>query len=93
VTVRVSMQFGVVIRRAALDERGIDRQAVLAAMEAKRPLGESPDLITFGPHFGQEALDEFMRRLEALGLEHVTDFFETVMDVPDWLELSALLKG
>ncbi len=41
--------------------------------------------MTFGPFFGGEALTEMHKRLSALGLVYVDDFFELVMDHPGWL--------
>ncbi len=72
--VRVSTDFGIVIRRAALGLHGVGTDQLTAVMESP-PLDESDELLSFGPHFGVEAADEFGRRLQALGLVFVEDYF------------------
>ncbi len=85
------LSFGIVVRRAALAERGLDMTLVLRAMNEK-PLDADTQLLSFGPHFGREACDEYIRRLQELGLSYVDDFFELAWDHPDWLDFSARLK-
>lgn len=87
---RIASDYGIVIRKAALPAKGIKRRAVLAAMEGE-PLDESDNLFSFGPHFGGEAADKFMKRLEALGLEFYDDFFVLQGDFPHWCSFSAAL--
>lgn len=60
-------------------------------MEAAAPLDVSEDLISFGPHFGSEAATEFVRRLEALGLVNIDDFFLFTGDFPEWCGFTASL--
>jgi len=81
--VKISADFGIILRRAALSERNVARERVIIAMEDE-PLAESMDLLSFGPHFGGEAADEFVRRLQALGLELFDDFFVFQGDFPTW---------
>jgi hypothetical protein len=90
--VRVSADYGVVVRKAALAERGVSMQQLLDAMEAGQPLDESADLVSFGPHFGSEASDELSRRLRALGLEYVDDFFVFAGEFPNWCRFGAALE-
>lgn len=62
----------------------MNHQQLLEAMEAEVPLDANEDLISFGPHFGEEAANEFVRRLESLGLVHIDDFFVFCGDFPSW---------
>jgi hypothetical protein len=56
-------------------------------------LDANEDILSFGPHFGQEAVDEGVRRLEALGLSYVEDFFVFIADLPDWCRLGVALRS
>ena len=87
--IEVTFSHGLVIQRSALDAHGITRAQVLEALEAGCPLAENEDLMSFGPSFGQEACDEFVRRLESLGLVYFDDFFDLPLSHPDWLKFSA----
>jgi len=87
---QISSDYGIVIRRAPLREKRIQRSALVAAMESD-PLDENADLLSFGPHFGGEAAEEFMRRLEGLGLEFYDDFFIFQGDFPTWCSFSGSL--
>jgi hypothetical protein len=49
--------------------------------------------VSFGPHFGGEAADEFTRRLRALGLEYVDDFFVFAAELPKWCRFPAALEA
>ncbi|CCD97678.1 hypothetical protein [Bradyrhizobium sp. STM 3809] len=86
--VAVTAEYGIVIRRHALTERGVPYQAVLAAVEADKPFGADQELLTFGPSFGREALEALTQRLTALGLVYFDDFFQFASDVPVWCELA-----
>lgn len=88
-SISVTLNFGIVVRREALHERQVALADLLAALETPQPLAEDADLIAFGPFFGPEACSELVRRLVALGLRHVDDFAELVMDHPDWLRFRA----
>jgi hypothetical protein len=90
--VQLSSEYGIVVRRSALDAGGVSREALLRAMEASRPLDEDETLVSFGPHFGEEAAAEFTRRLESLGLVYVDDFFVFSGDFPVWCRFGASLK-
>lgn len=91
-SIRVTQRCGFVLRRDALRERGIPLAAVLAALEAGAPLDESEDLISFGPIF-PDSLDELHGRLVDVGLVYVDDFFELIMDYPDWLAFRVEFVG
>jgi hypothetical protein len=87
--INVTAEFGLIVRRRALLERNVPLEKVLAAVEAGRPLDCNDDLISFGPGFGQEALDEFSRRLIELGLVYFDDFFEFAVPCPSWCRFQA----
>jgi hypothetical protein len=61
-------------------------------MEAQRPMDEDQELLSFGPHFGEEASDEFIRRLKHAGLEYVDDFFVLSTEAPEWCGLECFLN-
>jgi len=82
--VNLTSEFGLVVRRAALQQRGVSYAKLLELMEAEKPLDASEELVSFGPHFGSEAAAEFVRRLEAAGMINVEDFFVFVGDFPEW---------
>jgi hypothetical protein len=92
-SISVSTQGGIVVRKAALVEKQISEAALLEAMEARQPDSANEQLLAFGPSFGEEAMNEFDRRLRALGLEYVDDFFFLNIDVPGWCALRAELTG
>ena len=83
-TVRVSTHFGIVIRRRALARLNVDEVKLLSVMEAEAVYDADAELISVGPHFGQEAADEIVRRLMNIGLEYAEDFFQAPIEVPDW---------
>ena len=87
-SVRLSSHFGIVIRKESLARAAIPSDRLLQAMEAAAPIDEDSTLVSFGPHFGQEAADEFGRRLALLGLKYPDDFFVIDFLVPEWLSLS-----
>ncbi len=87
-SIRVSPHFGIVIRKRALARLNIDESKLLSLMEAKAAYDADPELISFGPHFGEEAAEEFVRRLKGAGLEYPKDFFQAPSDVPEWCGMS-----
>lgn len=90
-SVRVSVHFGIVIRKRALSRLAIHREDVHLLMQASEPYDEDTELISFGPHLGEEASDEFIRRLKHAGLEYVDDFFVFSGDVPEWCGISCFV--
>ncbi|KMT54824.1 hypothetical protein [Pseudomonas fildesensis] len=78
------VECGIVIRRQALLSKFIDIDRLSAVLEFDAPLDMSADLISFGPCFGGEATDELTRRLEAVGLQYVDDFFVFSGEFPMW---------
>jgi len=92
-TIQVTGEYGIIIRRAALTERNVAWANVLGALETSEPLDSSETLISFGPHFGPEALDEFVRRLTSLGLVYFDDFIQFSGDWPGWCKFMAYSPG
>jgi hypothetical protein len=90
-SVRVSPHFGIVVRRRALARLNIDETKLLSLMETEAAYDADPELISFGPHFGEEAAEEFVRRLKNLGLEYAEDFFQVSSEVPDWCGMSCFV--
>lgn len=83
-SVIVTGEFGLIVRRNALVERQIDLRDVFTAMEVEAWLDGSDDLLSFGPHFGREALNTIVSRLIKLGFVYFDDFFEFYCDYPPW---------
>ena len=88
-SIPVTFQHGIVIRQAALAAHGLTRGDLLRVFETGHPLGENDGLISFGPSFGPEACNEFISRLQGLGLIYVDDFFDLALDHPEWLNFQA----
>lgn len=86
--VKVSFEFGIVLRKSALAEKSVSRTDILKVFDTTEPLGESEGLLTFGPHFGVEAVQNFTQKLEGLGLKYWDDYFEAVFDHPEWCSFS-----
>lgn len=90
-SVRISPHFGIVVRRRALARLNLEETTILSLMETEAPYDADPELMSFGPHFGEEAAEEFVRRLKAAGLEYAEDFFQAAIDVPDWCGMTCFL--
>ncbi|MGJ7495944.1 hypothetical protein ACSFA8_12755 [Variovorax sp. RT4R15] len=86
--VKITGEYAVVLRRAAIAERSIEINAVLSAMEVNEISHQSPTFIAFSPIFGQEALQELSDRLVNLGLIYFDDFFEYAGTVPSWCQVA-----
>jgi hypothetical protein len=87
-SVAVTAENGIVIRRRALAERNVSYRALLTVFEIDQPFGVNEKLVTFGPSFGQEALEALTQKLIALGLIYFDDFFEFVGVFPRWCKFS-----
>jgi hypothetical protein len=83
-SVVVTSEFGLIVRRKALVERGVDLRDLFISMEVGERFDASGDLLSFGPHFGREATDAMISRLTKLGLVYFDDFFEFCGDYPPW---------
>jgi hypothetical protein len=82
--VLATSEFGVVVRREALSSLKTTEAQLFFAMESNNPIGESDQILSFGPHFGEEAAKEFSKRLESIGLSYYDDFFVFFGDYPEW---------
>jgi hypothetical protein len=82
--IRATSEFGIVVRLASLEERGLSFDKLLMALEISAPFDGNEQIASFGPHFGQQALDTFVRRLSELGMRYFDDFFEFSGDFPKW---------
>jgi hypothetical protein len=87
--IRITAEFGIVLRLASLDERGVSLDRILRALEVSAPFDGNSEIASFGPSFGQEALDVFLHRLSDLGLQYFDDFFEFSGDFPKWCIFTA----
>jgi hypothetical protein len=90
--VHVTAHYGILIRKTALARIGIDRARLLSILEATDALDEDDVLVSFGPHFGGEAADEFVRRLKTEGLEYADDFFVFPTEIPEWCGVSCYVS-
>lgn len=81
---RVSSDFGIVIRREILEGKKLDLSPVLEEFHFDQYFDESTDFISLGPFFGSDAADDCMRSLERLGLSYIDDFFIFSGDFPQW---------
>ncbi|MBN3750846.1 hypothetical protein G3N96_36410 [Burkholderia sp. Se-20373] len=81
---KVSRDFGIVVRRDALAAKNVDLSTVMVEFNFQKYFDESDSLISLGPLFGGDAADECTRSLERLGLTYIDDFFVFEGFVPDW---------
>jgi hypothetical protein len=65
---KVSKDFGIVVRRAALAAKDVDLSAIMAEFNFQTYFDESDSLISLGPFFGGDAADD-MRSLERGGFK------------------------
>jgi hypothetical protein len=91
--VKITSEFGVIIRKKSLAEKNISLDKLKEAAENATPMSEDEELISYGPHFGPEAMDNFGKKLNEIGLEYIDDFFNFYGDFPDWAEFSVALKS
>ena len=88
-SIAVTGYHGIVLRKDALQDKRIAVEDVLHVLEAETPFDEDDELISFAPSFGEEAMHEFMRRLDALGLDYFNDYCTISADIPSWCALRA----
>lgn len=81
---KVSRDFGIVVRRAALAAKNVDLSTVIVEFNFRTYFDESDSLVSLGPFFGGDAADDCSRSLERLGLTYIDDFFIFEGFVPDW---------
>ena len=82
--VKVTPEYGLIVRRDALREQGVSFDALLAAMDAQNPMDMNDHLISFGPLLEDGAFEDVIQSLRALGLEYYNDFVEFVGAYPKW---------
>lgn len=90
--VKVTFEYGLVIRRSASSEKGISSKQLENVFEGNKALDLNENILSYGPHFGQDVMMYYFRRLESIGLVHVEDFFELEYDHPEWLQFYADMK-
>ncbi|KVO32873.1 hypothetical protein WL30_09260 [Burkholderia ubonensis] len=81
---KISRDFGIVVRRAALAAKDVDLSTVMVEFNFRKYFDESDNFISLGPFFGGDAADECTKSLERLGLTYIDDFFVFEGFVPDW---------
>lgn len=86
---KISRDFGIVVRRATLAEKAVDLSAVLCEFNFADCFDESDRLVSLGPFFGGDVADACMRSLERLGLVYFDDFFIVEQTYPGWCEVEA----
>ncbi len=81
---RVSSDFGIVIRKKVIVEKNVDLSTVLAEFNFDKYFDQSESFLSLGPFFGGDASEDCMRLLEKLGLIYIDDFFIFTGDFPGW---------
>ena len=90
--IKIHSDFGIILRKSAIAKRGISKEKITEAFEQNKPLDENDSIVSYGPHFGEEAMEEFGKRLSKLGLEYLDDFFYFKGDFPEWAAFYVALK-
>ena len=88
---KISKDFGIIIRRDSLRSKSIDITPVMTEFNLNGYFDETIDLISLGPFFGGDAADECLKSLEKLGLGYIDDFFIFTQYMPDWCEVEAYI--
>lgn len=86
-------EFGLVLRKGSLLEKGISHSALAETMRDIDVLGENGDIISCGPIFGEGALQEIISRLSSVGLEYFDDYFDLNFPMPNWVKLGVSSTG
>jgi hypothetical protein len=81
---KVSKDFGIVIRRDALVQKSIDLSSVMREFNFSKNYDDSPEFVSLGPFYGGDNADDCMRSLEGKGLAYIDDFFILEGYFPDW---------
>lgn len=81
---KVSKDFGIVIRRNAAIEKSVDLGVVMTEFHFEDVYDKNSDFVSLGPFFGGDAADSCMKFLEQLGLVYLDDFFIMEGYFPDW---------
>ena len=86
---KISKDFGIVIRRQALRSKSIDIAPVKTEFHLNDYFDETNDLISLGSFSNGDASDECLKSLEKLALFYNDDFFILTQYIPDWCEVDA----
>lgn len=81
---KISKDFGIIVRRKAIDQKSIDLILVMKEFHFEKYFDESADFISLGPFFGGDNADSCMKLLERQGLVYIDDFFILEGYFPDW---------
>jgi hypothetical protein len=81
---KVSKDFGIVIRRDAIVQKGINLISLMKEFNFAKNYDDSLEFISLGPFYGGDNADDCMRSLELLGLVYIDDFFILEGYFPDW---------
>lgn len=92
-SVVISEHYGIIIRKAAVRRCGLTDDALKVLMEAAQWLDEDDYLLSSGPHFGREASNELVQRLEQHGFIYGTDFVDFAETLPAWCKLCVTFTG
>lgn len=84
---KVSKDFGIVIRRKAISEKSVDLDLVMKEFHFENLYDQSSAFISLGPFFGGDASDSCMKLLEKLGLVYIDDFFILEAYFPEWCRI------
>ena len=86
-TIRVTVEYGLVIRQNALREKRISETKVFKIFGVTEPLDSNSELMSFGPVFGGEALKNICGELNLIGLSYFDDYVDLIADYPSWLQI------
>ncbi|MBX9813379.1 MAG: hypothetical protein K2X76_01615 [Sphingomonas sp.] len=89
--IAATAEYGLILRKGALAEKGISPEILSDIMADIDVFGEDENLISYGPLFGEEVLEEIKARLSANKLDYVDDYFELNMLLPHWVKLGVEL--
>lgn len=90
--VKLSSDFGIIVKKEAIRQKGVSLEQLFQIMETSFPFDENETLISFGPHFGKEATNEFIQRLEHVGLIYGKEFLDFHDILPNWCCVYVKLK-
>jgi hypothetical protein len=85
--IAATSEYGIVIRKAAMKAKSIDDPVLFEIMTDVGVLGDDKNIVSFGPLFGKEALDQITTQLGNAGLTYVDDFCTFDFLMPEWLSL------
>ena len=84
--ISVTNEYCIVIRCNSIKNIGLSEDDISKILEFDNPLDSNCDIVSYGPSFGMEASDEFIKRLEHIGLLYIDDFFIFYGDFPQWCD-------